>query len=88
LLLNSSNLQMFDNSSAIAAIEVVILLRISSSIDIKKNYFANSCNSNAWSMEVEGFLPSSYVVNIHQGNKTTRTTPNEKKQYSTVKYTH
>ena len=77
---------MFDNSEAIAAIEVVILLTISSSIDIKKNYFANSCNSNAGSMEVEGFLPSSYVDNIHQGKKTTRTTPNEKKQYSTVIY--
>ena len=88
LLPNSSNLQIFDNSAAIAAIQVVILLTISSSIDIKKNYFANSCNSNAGSMEVEGFLPSSYVDNIHQEKKTTRTTPNEKKQYSTVIYTH
>ena len=89
LLPNSSNLQIFDNSAAIAAIQVVILLTISSSIDIKKNYFANSCNSNAGSMEVEGLFPSSYVDNIHQGKKkTTRTTPNEKKQYSTVIYTH
>ena len=48
---------------------MVILLTISSSIDIKKNYFANSCNSNAGSMEVEGFLPSSYIDNIHQGKK-------------------
>ena len=39
-------------------------------------------------MEVEGFLPSSYVDNIHQGKKTTRTTPNEKSntvlQYSYI----
>ena len=62
-------LDIFSYSKAIAAIEVVILLRISSSIDIKKNYFANSCNSNAGSMEVEGFLSRSYRVNIHQEKK-------------------
>ena len=71
-----------------ADIEVVNLFTTRSSIDIKKNYFATSCNSNAGSMEVEGFLPSSYEDNIHQGKKTTRTTPNEKKQYITVIYTH
>ena len=71
MLPNSSNLQIFNNSSVIAAIQVVILLTISSSIDIKKNYFANSCNLNAGSMEVEGFLRSSYVDNIHQEKKYT-----------------
>ena len=80
---NSGNPQMFDNSEAIAAIEVVILLTISRSIDIKKNYFANSWISNAGSLDVGGFLSSSYGVNIHQ-EKNTRTTPNEQKQYSTV----
>ena len=35
-------LNIFSYSKAIAAIEVVILLTISRSIDIKKNYFANS----------------------------------------------
>ena len=62
---------MFDNSEEIAAIEVVILLTISSSFDIKKNYFANSCRSNDRSMEIEGFLSSSYIGNIHQGKKYT-----------------
>ena len=66
---NSGNPQIFDNSKAIAAIEVVILLTISRSIDIKKNYFANSCNLNTGLMEVEGFLSSSNIDNIHQGKK-------------------
>ena len=66
---NSVNPQMFDNSEAIAVIEVVILLTISSSIDIKNNYFANSWSSNAGSLEVGGFLYSSYGVNIHQEKK-------------------
>ena len=84
---NSGKPQIFNNSEAIAAIEVVILLKISSSIDIKKNYFANSWSSNAGSLEVEGFLSSSYGVNIQQEKKNTRTTPNEQKQYSTVTHT-
>ena len=82
--INSGNPQIFDNSKAIAAIEVVILLTISRSIDIKKNYFANSSSLNAGSLEVVGFRSSSYGVNIHQGKKNTRTTPNEQKQYSTL----
>ena len=77
-------LNIFSYSKAIAAIEVVILLTISRSIDIKKNYFANSWSSNAGSLEVVGFCSSSHGVNIHQGKKNTRTTPNEQKQYSTV----
>ena len=84
MLANLGNLQIFDNSSAIAAIEVVILLTINRSIDIKKNYFAKSWSLNAGSLDLVGFRSSSYGVNIHQGKKNTRTTPNEQKQYSTV----
>ena len=62
---NLGNPQIFDNSEAIAAIEKFILLTISSSIDIKKNYFANSWSLNAGSLDVEGFLSSSYGVNIY-----------------------
>ena len=36
------------------------------SIDIQKNFFANSSSSNAGPMKGEGLLPSSYIDNIHQ----------------------
>ena len=77
---------LIDNSSASASTEVVILLAIISSINSKKKYFANSCSLNSGSIEVEGFLPTSYADNIHQRKNNTRTTAIGKKtiQYSYI----
>ena len=66
----SGNLKIFGCSSANAAIEVVILFEISSSINRKKNYVNNSWSANTGLLEEVGLLRSCSVHYTHQQKKT------------------
>ena len=62
-------LNIFSYSKAIAAIEVVILFKISSSISIKKNYFDSLLISNAVLIEAEGLRIACLADYKYQPNK-------------------
>ena len=62
-------LNIFSYSKAIAAIEVVILFKISSSISIKKNYFDSLWISNAVLIEAEGLRIACLADYKYQPNK-------------------
>ena len=62
-------LNIFSYSKAIAAIEVVILFKISSSISIKKNYFDSLWISNAVLIEAEGLRIACHADYKYQPNK-------------------
>ena len=66
----SGNLKIFGCSSANAAIEVVLLFEINSSINRKKNYVNNSWSANAGLLEEVGLLRSCSVHYTHQQKKT------------------
>ena len=65
----SGNLKIFGCSSANAAIEVVLLFEINSSINRKKNYVNNSWSANAGLLEEVGLLRSCSVHYTHQQKK-------------------
>jgi len=62
-------LNILSYSKAIAAIEVVILFKISSSISIKKNYFDSLLISNAVLIEAEGLRIACLADYKYQPNK-------------------
>ena len=66
---SSGNLKIFGCSSANAAIEVVLLFEINSSINRKKNYVNNSWSANAGLLEEVGLLRSCSVHYTHQQKK-------------------
>ena len=72
----SGNLKIFGCSSANAAIVVVLLFEINSSINRKKNYVNNSWSANAGLLEEVGLLRSCSVHYTHQ----------QKKIYTQVQY--
>ena len=65
----SGNLKIFGCSSANAAIEVVLLFEINSSINRKKSYVNNSWSANAGLLEEVGLLRSCSVHYTHQQKK-------------------
>ena len=63
------NIFSYSKFKAIAAIEVVILFKISSSISIKKNYFDSLLISNAVLIEAEGLRIACLADYKYQPNK-------------------
>ena len=78
-------LNIFSYSKAIAAIEVVILFKISSSISIKKNYFDSLLISNAVLIEAEGLRIACLADYKYQPNKIYTLKSIKKKTYTTVR---
>ena len=80
----SGNLKIFGCSSANAAIEVVLLFEINSSINRKKNYVNNSWSANAGLLEEVGLLRSCSVHYTHQQKKNIHTSAIPKRNRHTA----
>ena len=85
LSLELKALNIVDYCKALAAIEVVNLLRISSSIDRKKNNCGILWSANAVLLEVQGLLISCHADYKPQQKKYTRTNPVKNKHMRQLK---